>query len=244
MSAARDELLKLRTVRMPALLAAASMALALAGVAGAMSQDPDLADPATVRAALAHVGLVSVFALVLGTLAVSGEHRHRTIGDTYLSTPRRERVLAAKLAVNLVAGAALGVAGAVAGLTATAIWFAALGGSLDLWSEPVLRSTLGGIAWCAAFAALGVSVGALVRNTTAALTAALAWVALIEGVVGQVLGDLARWLPFRSGGALGNLPPLGAGDDLSQGVAALALTGYAAVLAVVAGWATVSRDVS
>jgi hypothetical protein len=63
-------------------------------------------------------------------------------------------------------------------------------------------------------------------------------------VVGQLLGeDVARWLPFRSGAALADLPDAGIAA-LSQGQAAFALVAYAAVLAVAGVSVTVRRDVS
>ena len=239
-----DEWLKLRTTRAPWLLLAASLVVIVAGVSGAMAGSPDLDDPATVAAAMGHVGLVSLFTLVLGVLAVAGEHRHGTATDTYLSEPRRSRVLAAKLVVTTLAGAALGVAAAVAGLAATAAWYAAQGGSLDLTSADLAWSTLGGIGWCAAFAAIGVGLGAVIRNLAAAVTAALAWLALVEGVVGELLGeDVARRLPFRSGAALAGLPDAAAAA-LSRGQAALTLAAYAAVLFAAGVSVTVRRDVS
>jgi ABC-2 type transport system permease protein len=239
----RDEWLKLRTIRTPWALLAASLAVIVAGVSGLMAQNPDLDDPATVAGAMGHVGLVSLFTLVLGVLAVAGEHRNGTATDTYLSQPRRSRVVAAKVVVTTLAGAVIGVAAAVAGLVATAAWYAAQGGSLDLTSDAVVRTTLGGIGWCAAFAAIGVGLGALIRNLVAAIVVALAWLALVEGVVGELLGeDVARWLPLRSGTALADVP--GAGAGLTQGQAALALVAYAVVLVAAGISVTVRRDVS
>ena len=240
-----DEVLKLRTVRLPWVLLAAAVAVAGAGASGPMVQGDDLADPGTAVASIGHAGLASLFALVLGVAAVAGEHRYRTIVDTFLSTPRRVRVVVAKLLVTTVAGALLGVVAAVVAVATTAAWYAGRGGSLDVWSEPVLRTAGGGVAWCAAFAAIGVGVGALVRNLAGALTSALAWLALVEGVAGDLVGDdAARWLPFRAGTALGNLPAAAGGsEELGQGAAALALAAYAVLLAAVAVSTTVRRDV-
>ena len=149
----RNEVLKLRTTRTPWILLGAALLVVLAGVSGRMADDADLDDPATAVSAIGHVGLVSLFALVLGVLAVAGEHRHRTATDTYLSTPQRSRVVITKLVVNLLAGAGLGLLCAMTAVAATALWYAALGGTLDLWSSDVWRTAGGGIAWCTAFAA-------------------------------------------------------------------------------------------
>jgi ABC-2 type transport system permease protein len=154
-------------------------------------------------------------------------------------------VVVAKLVVATAAGLLIGAVAAVAGLVATAAFFAAQGGSLDVTAETVVRTTLGGVAWCGLFGALGVGVGALVRNLAGAITAALAWLALVEGVAAELLGDdLGRWLPFRSGTALTDLPAVTGTPGLTQAQAALALVAYASVLAVAGVWATVSRDVS
>jgi ABC-2 type transport system permease protein len=239
----RNEALKLRTTRTPWILLAAAQFVVLAGVSGRMADDADLDDPATAVSAIGHVGLVSLFALVLGVLAVAGEHRHRTATDTYLSTPRRSRVVLAKLIVNLLAGAGLGLLSAVTAVAATTVWYSALGGTLDLGSGQVWRTAGGSIAWCAAFAAIGVGVGALFRNLAGAITAVLAWIALVEAVTGELLGDLGRWLPFRSGTALANMPAATGVEGLTQNQAVLALGGYTLLFAVLGVSATVWRDV-
>jgi len=240
----RTEILKLRTTRTPLVLLAAAQLVIVAGVSGLfVSGNADLADPLTARRAVAHAGLVSIFSLILGILAVAGEYRHKTITDTYLSTPRRGRVVAAKLGVYAVVGALFGAISAITAVAATAIWLAAKDGSLDLGSSGVWSTVAGCVVWNACFAAVGVGIGALIRNVIAAVAAALAWLALIEGIIGQLIGDLGRWLPFRSGQALEGVPLPGI-DLLPQWGAAFVLATYAAIFALVAVSTTVRRDVS
>jgi ABC-2 type transport system permease protein len=236
------EVRKLRTTRTPWILVAAAQLLVVAGISGVMVDRDDVAAAETQRAAVSHIGLVSLLALVLGILAVAGEYRHRTITDAYLGTPRRARVLLAKLGVYTVAGAVLGIAAAVTALAASWIWLSARGASLAVSSTALWETIAGGVLWNAAFAAIGVGVGALITHVSGAVAAALAWVALAEGIVAPLIGDLRNWLPFALGSALDALPT--AADGPPQWLAGLALAGYAVVFSAAAIVTTVRRDVT
>jgi ABC-2 type transport system permease protein len=240
-----SEFRKLATVRAPWLLLAAGPLIVVAGVSGLVVSGGNVQDPAVQSTALAHVGLAAIFPLILGILAVAGEYRHGTVTDTYLSFPARGRVVAAKLAVYALLGAAAGVASSLAALAATAAWWAAKGGTLHLSAASPWRTLAGGVAASIALAAIGVGLGALIRNLAGAIVVALAWIALIEGIASQLLGSgLARWLPFAASEALDRADLFRASRLLPQWGGGLVLLGYAAIFAGAAVITTLNRDVT
>lgn len=240
----RTEVLKLRTVRSPWLLLVASPLLVIAGISGAVNSSKDPLDASLQSQALAHVGLTSIFTLVFGILVIAGEYRHKTITDTYLSTPARGRIIAAKLFVSAVLGLASGVVSTLVGLGVAAAWWQGKGATFA-WSSSAMWTTIGGgVLWNAAFAAVGVGIGALVRSLVGAIALALAWIALVEGIVGQLVGNLARWLPFNAGQALGAATkPMISDDLLPRWGGGVVLAVYTLLFAVLAVVTSVRRDV-
>jgi ABC-2 type transport system permease protein len=239
----RNEFTKLRTVRGPWLLVAIQQVVIVAGVSGLAVALGDLGSRRVMLGLLAHAGVASaLLTLVLGITAVAGEYRHKTITDTFLATPRRGRVVAAKLIAYTIAGVGLGVISAGTGLVTTGAWLAADGSRLDLGDSGVWRVMAGVVALNAAYAAIGVSLGALVRNITGTVIVALTWIALVETTVANLLGDLGRWLPNRAGMALNDMP--GAMAMLPQWGGGLVLAGYAAAFVLAALATTVRRDVT
>jgi len=233
---------KLRTVRATWLILAIQQSLIIAGVSGLAVGGTNLNTPKGVGTLLAHAGIASaILSLVLGITAVAGEYRHRSITDTYLATPTRTPVIIAKLTAYGAVGVLFGAISAVTGLATTAIWTTAKGGTLDLAAAQADRILVGIVAFNLAYAVVGVSLGALIRNLTAAVVIALVWIVLVETTVANLLGDLGRWLPNRAGMALN---AMGVQNLLPQWGAALVLAAYAAVFAAVALTTTIRRDVT
>ncbi len=215
------EFRKLTTIRSPWLLLAAGPLLVAAGISGLAESGGNTHDPAVQSQALAHVGLAAMLTLIFGILAVAGEYRHGTITDTYLSWPGRGRVIAAKLAVYGLAGAAAGLVSSGTAVAVTAAWWAAKGGALQL------------------------SAGGGLQVLAGAIAIALAWIALVEGITGQLLGSgLARWLPFYASEALDRASLSPAIRLLPQWGGGLVLLGYAAAFTAAAFVTTLRRDVT
>jgi ABC-2 type transport system permease protein len=241
----RSELRKIASVRGPWLLLAAGPLIVVAGVTGLVLSGGNVHDPAVQRQALAHAGLAAVVTLIFGIVAVAGEYRHGSITDAYLSFPGRWPVIAAKLAVYGLAGAAAGLASSAVAVAVTAAWWAAKGGALHLSAAGTWQVLGGGAAASVAFAVIGVGLGALIRNLAGAIAVALAWIALIEGIAGQLVGSgLARWLPFYASEALDRADLSGAARLLPQWGGGLVLLGYAAAFAGAAVVTTLRRDVT
>jgi ABC-2 type transport system permease protein len=240
-----SEFRKIASVRGPWLLLAAGPLIVVAGVTGLVVSGGNVHDPAVQRQALAHVGLAAVVTLVFGIIAVAGEYRHGSITDTYLSFPGRWQAIAAKLAVYGLVGAAAGLVSSGAAVAVTAAWWAAEGGTFHLSGAATWQVLGGGAAASVAFAVIGVGLGALIRNLPGAIAVALAWIALIEGIAGQLVGSgLARWLPFSASEALDRASLAGATRLLPQWGGGLVLLGYAAAFAGAAVLTTLRRDVT
>jgi ABC-2 type transport system permease protein len=94
----------------------------------------------------------------------------------------------------------------------------------------------------ALWAAIGVGVGAAIRNQVPVLVGICAWLLFVETVLigdANLVGDLGRFTPGALGNAASGQEPL-----LAPGLALILLALYATA-AVAAGWlATTRRDVA
>jgi ABC-2 type transport system permease protein len=182
--------------------------------------------------------VLTVAALLLGILAVAGEHRHGTIVPSLLVSPRRGRFLAAKLGSQAALAVVLALAASAVGLITGTAYLATRDVSVDLLSSDVVVTVLAVTLVVTLYAVIGAAVGALAKNQTAAVAGTLIWVFAVENAIPLVVGDpgLKRWLP---GGLSDRLlqvaEPVG-----GLGSAWLALVMFAGVAAVLGGAALVA----
>lgn len=216
---------------------------------------PEQVLPPLVYSTVTAVGYV--IPLVLGTLTVTGEVRHRTLTPTFLAVPSRPAVLGAKLVVAAVAGALLGVAGLVVSIGVGGGILAALGidpqlGEADTWWLAA-RAVLAMAIW----AAVGVGVGSLIQSQIAAVIVVIAFTQFVEPILRtgaafwEPAAQVGRFLPGAASDALVGASvyatiatgPVSV-EPLTWWQGGLVLVAYAAVAAVV-GWATTwRRDVT
>jgi ABC-2 type transport system permease protein len=204
----RAELLKLRTTRTTAglfALTVATTALIMTGVmllAGRPGQ-PAIESVVVPDLIVVAKGPLVIFALILGVLGMSGEFRFGTATPTFLVTPNRGRVVAAKVVANALAGAALAAASAVVALAMGLPWLRAKGVDVAVFDADVGTRLLGLAATSALHAVLGVGLAALIRNQVVAMVAGLLWMR-VEGLIPDVLQrpGLGRWLPEGAASAL------------------------------------------
>jgi ABC-2 type transport system permease protein len=237
----RTEWLKLRTTRGPWAAIAGVIALSALITPFAMADigRGSASAAADAREALA-IGpgfLTAIVLLLLGALAAAVEFQHRSVVATYLVTPRRGRVLAAKLAAHGLLGAV--VAGAGAAITFPVVLSMAHADGIHVASTGHLAGVAVGLVAAGGLAAAcGVAVGSILRHQTAAIIAILVWTLLVEKLFSAFLPPL---MPFGS-----ILAAVGmAGDDGPGILAALmSLTAWAGLLAVVAARRFVRLDVT
>jgi ABC-type transport system involved in multi-copper enzyme maturation permease subunit len=110
-----------------------------------------------------------LFAGLVGAIAITGELRYGTIRPTFLVTPRRWPVLAAKVVVSGLAGLVFGFLAEVLMAGAVSAGFAARGIDIQLDDGDFAQLIAGGTVAAALWATIGLGVGAVVRNQVASI---------------------------------------------------------------------------
>ena len=205
-----------------------------------------LMNPQYIKSITASAGSASIFLLILGIVAMSGEYRNQTITSTFLVTPVRWKVIVAKMATFAILAFFIAILlWLIVSITAMLLlttqdsapfeW----SGAFEILGGTVLGLVLYGV--------LGVAIGSLITSQVAAIIIALIWFLIVEALLSVFFATFANWLP---GGALnailqtnGNPEAIDA-DLLSVPVGALVLIGYAAIFAIAAAFFTTKRDIT
>lgn len=257
----RVELLKLRTTRLSyGLLATAAGLTALFSVieasrAGSVKGIGPLYTASGLDAVIAGGVWALVLAALFGVTVSSGEFRHSTATLTYLATPRRDRVLAAKAAAGACAGAVFGLVGYVIAAGVGLTFVAARGYHVPVGDATLARYAIGHIVAAALMAAIGVALGSLIRSQLAGVIIVFVETIVIESLLGDLFNSVQPYLPYTAAATLGGTqlgraafgPANGASTTatpLPFAAATALLAGLAVLLSVVAARTAVQRDVS
>lgn len=204
------EWLKLRTTRLLHGMVPVAVAISTATVAGAtLAADREgvvLDSTEGLRRVLSVTGTGALVVLIVGIIISAGEHRHGTAADTFLTTPRRHRVVAAKVAVGAGLGLAVGAMTSLASVGIASLLYSKEGTRFPVGDAEVWLILAGTLVYTSLFAVLGVALGSLVRSQVLAVAGALAWFAVVEHTLVNLAPDIGRWLPVAAGQAIVRTP--------------------------------------
>ncbi|MEZ5093514.1 ABC transporter permease subunit [Nocardioides sp.] len=199
----------------------------------------------------AGIGVGYLLLLTIGVIQIGSEYRHQTITGTFLATPKRVRVMLAKVVALLVIGAGYALV-SMAGSVAFGATTLALFGKDPFPSVEVLRTLALSLLVLGLWALIGLGVGILIRNQIAALLigVGVAWIVEPLLAFGLSFVDALRqhvvpFFPSEATNAVINTVESSSDTvRLSWWAAALVLAAYAAVLAGLGIWRTVREDIS
>jgi ABC-2 type transport system permease protein len=239
----KAELLKIRSTRTTIGLVLGMIALILlfSLLSGLLTKAPNLVTAEDQRGVLSVGSLAGVFSALAGIMLVTSEYRYGTIRPTFLFTPMRSRVVAAKLAAGLLAGLIFGIVAEGLGF---AIGYAALAGRgihLVLNGNQITLLLLGTFAGTALWGAIGVGLGAIIRSQVGAIIGLLAWGFVAENLLFAFLPSVGRFAPAHTSDALIGLTTK---HLLHATAGGLMLTAWTAALALAGATLAARRDVN
>jgi ABC-type transport system involved in multi-copper enzyme maturation permease subunit len=187
-----------------------------------------------------------LFAMLLGTLMITTEFRHKTVTTSFLVTPRRARFVGGKLIAAAVLGALLAVLVLLVSLIGGGITTVAEGGTFSSLLRQLPAVAPGMILVFALFAILGAGVGSVLTNQVAAIVVSLAWFLIVENILTGLVHGAERWVPTGAATAAANLTR-GRGMDVTlfnwwEG--ALLMLGYGLIFAAIGSLALTRRDIT
>ncbi len=200
----KAELLKIRSTRttIGIVLGMIALILLFSLLSGLLTKPPNLTSTEDQRGALSVGSLAGVFSALAGIMLVTSEYRFGTIRPTFLFTPRRSRVIAAKLAAGLLTGIVFGIVGEGLGFTIGYATLAGRGIDYALNADQTTLLVFGTLAGVALWGALGVGLGVIIRNQVGAIIGLLAWGFVAENLLFAFVPSVGRFAPVHAQNAL------------------------------------------
>jgi hypothetical protein len=190
-------------------------------------------------------GIGTLFAAILGALTITAEFRHGTIRPTLLVTPRRGRVVTAKLLASGLAGLAAGILAEGLAAALETAGLAARGIPISLTGGDFARLLSGGAIGAGLFAAIGVGIGAAVRNQVATIIGLCIWSLLIETILIGNVPSAGRYTPGAAAGAIAGAVQTADPSQLTRlALGLVLLAGYALAAAGLGAQAITRRDIN
>jgi ABC-2 type transport system permease protein len=184
----------------------------------------------------------SVLFLILGIIGMTNEYRHRTATPTFLTTPRRGRVVVGKLLAYAVAAIPFALLVLAVDVLVVMVYAGARGTAPSLDGDNLRTLGAAGLV-LVVFAVIGVGIGALLRNQVGAIVGALVYLYVAEPIISSIgaLQGAYKWLP---GGAVQAITSdFQAPDLLEPWQGGLLLLGYGLLAALLGTVLAVRRDV-
>lgn len=198
--------------------------------------------------------LVLIVVMVAGVMLMTNEFHHQTVTTTFLATPRRTKVILAKVMTAVILGGYYWALTTALNIPITAIFLRSMGYQSFLSDPAVLRAIFLNLLAYVLWAIFGLGLGILLRSQiVATVTSILLYLAGFIGAM-IIFSVLAEWLdaPWILKWQV-IVPSLAsqlmvAGTDLPgnppQWLGAVVLVGWAAVASVIGVLLIRKRDIS
>jgi len=242
LSALRSEWIKASTVRSNAAILVFAL---VAGLFVSWAVATFVTDEVLVVAQVGFywTSVTGMLAAIAGVLLFGSEVQHGTLAAAVAARPSRWIIALAKTLTAAALGLVIGATGLVAGFGGAVL------AGLDAGDTSSLAAT---ISWALLFttlsAVLGLGVGMIVRNSTAAIGGILVWGFVVENLLNLFLPvEVARFLPFFAGNKLLAYnndfdTPEAIAVALTRSESALVFGGYAGVALLVGTLLLYRRD--
>lgn len=238
-----SELRKMRSTRTNLGLLAGMVGLIVLTVLlnGFVPKTAELATHDNQHALLSAGTSAALFAALIGVMAITSEFRHGTIRPTFVVTPRRTRVVAAKVIASLLMGIVFGLVAIGLSLGIGYAILAVRDVPFELGTGHALWLVLGTPAMTAGWAALGVGLGAVVRNQVLAVIGLIVWAMVIDNLLRGLVSSIGGYTPVGASAALVADPT---DYVLSAAAGASLLLVYVAAFVAAGAFLVARRDVT